>query len=260
MRYLTNIVVVMFLLTTNSITQNSTSINRKDKDGNKIGTWKAFHPDGSTRYVGQFDKGQPVDTFFYYYPTGELQTMMIHNGVKSAYAKMYYSTGELMAQGKYYEQKKDSIWLTYGANQVLVTKGGYQKGAKFGRWETYYTNGKLAELVFYKNDIEVDGYRSYYDNGNVLEETQYVNGFLEGVSTFYNENGNKILKGIYKKSMRDGKWIYYNSNGTVVKIVEYKDGKSLDENLNVIEIPEELKANRKEYLEFDDIRGKIKYD
>lgn len=260
MRYLTNIVVVMFLFTTNSIAQSSTSINRKDKDGNKVGTWKAFYPEGSVRYVGQFEKGIPVDTFFYYFPAGELQTLMIHRDAKTAYAKMYYSTGDIMAEGKYYEQKKDSIWQTYGANGVLVTKGGYINGAKFGSWETYYTNGKLAELVNYNDDIEIDEYRSYYDNGNVLEETQYVNGFLEGVSTFYDQNGKKIVKGIYKKSRRDGKWIYYNSNGTVDKIVEYKEGKSLDKNLNVIEIPEELKANRKEYLEFDDIRGKIKYD
>lgn len=260
MRYLTNIAVVMFLFATNSIAQDAIPINRNDKNGDKIGTWKSFYADGSVRYVGQFDKGLPVDTFFYYFPTGKLQTLMVHTQPKTAYAKMYYSTGELMAVGKYFDQKKDSVWQTYGANQLLVTKGGYIGGAKNGRWETYYKNGKLAEVVFYKNDIEIDEYRSYYDNGNVLEETQYINGFLEGVTTFYDENGNKLLKGIYKKSMRNGKWIYYNANGTVDKILEYKDGKSLDKNLNVIDIPEELKANRKEYLEFDDIRGKIKYE
>jgi antitoxin component YwqK of YwqJK toxin-antitoxin module len=260
MKYQINIVAVILLFTINSIAQTSKPINRKDANGNKVGKWKAFYSDGSLRYAGQFESGLPVDTFFYYYPAGQLQTIMVHVGPKSAYAKMFYSTGDLMAEGKYFEQKKDSIWQTYGADEVLVSRGGYISGAKYGRWETYYKNGKIAEVVFYENDIEVDDYRSYYDNGNVLEETQYVNGFLEGVSTFYDENGNKLLKGIYKKSMRSGKWIYYKTNGTVDKIVEYKDGKPLDENFNVIEIPEELKANRKEYLELEDIRGRIKYD
>ncbi len=240
--------------------QGNTSDNKTNAQGKKEGLWKGFYEDGKLRYMGHFKNDVPVDTFLHFFSDGNLKTLLIYRNSKVAYAKHYYSTNELMAEGKYINQKKDSIWQTYGAKGRLVTKGAYTNGAKKGLWETYYDKGNVAEKIYYDNDIEIGDLKTYYENGQVLEETQYKNGFLEGLTTFYDENGNKLLKGIYKKGVRDGFWIYYNSDGTVDKKVEYINGKVKGKNPNTIEIPEELKNNRKDYLEFDDLRGKIKYN
>jgi antitoxin component YwqK of YwqJK toxin-antitoxin module len=260
MKHFITTILLLFLFSASGISQEGTPINRKDAQGNKTGLWKDYYKTGKLRYVGHFKNDIPIDTFYYYYPDGKLQTLMVHLKKDYAYAKMYYSTGDIMAEGKYHKQQKDSVWNTYGAEGILVTKGGYVNGAKTGNWETYFPNGKVAERVQYRNDIEVDDYRSFYENGNLKEETQFENGFKEGLTTFYDENGNKQLKGFYKKSMRNGKWIYYNTNGTVDKMVDYKDGKALNNPSKDLEIPEVVKSQRKETLELEDLKGRIKYD
>ncbi|NBG66360.1 toxin-antitoxin system YwqK family antitoxin [Acidiluteibacter ferrifornacis] len=259
MRHFITTILLLFLFSVTAISQDGTPINRKDAQGKKTGVWKDYYKSGKVRYVGQFKNDLPVDTFYYFYPDGKLQTLLVHLKKDYAYAKMYYSTGDIMAEGKYFQQKKDSVWKTYGAEGVLVTKGGYIHGARTGKWETYFANGNVAEMVQYRNDIEVDEYKAYYENGNLKEETQFENGFKEGLTTFYDEDGNKLLKGFYKKSMRNGKWIYYKPNGTVDKIVEYENGKAKD-NPNNLEVPEVVKSQRKEVLELEDLKGRIKYD
>ena len=242
--------------------QSDPSFNQKNEKGQKTGKWKGYHKNGKLRYVGQFSNDTPVDTFFHYFPSGELQTVLIYRNPKEAYAIHYYQTGELLAQGKYLNREKDSIWTSYRAKNIKVEKGNYLKGQKHGKWETFYENGMVSKEVNYENDKPEGSFKAYFQNGKVKQEGIYENGLLNGLSTLYDSQGKKILKGIYKNGIRDKRWIYYDDKQRVEKVLIYENGKLMNPELldNIMEDLEKYKNNRKDVLEFEDLRGRISYE
>lgn len=45
------------------------------------------------------------------------------------------------------------------------------------------------------------------------------------------DNGYKNIEGFYKNGQEDGKWVWYNKDGSVYRIVEYKNGKEISNQL-----------------------------
>jgi antitoxin component YwqK of YwqJK toxin-antitoxin module len=254
-------VLFCFLFKT-SFGQGGEEWNQKDEKGQKVGKWRAYYSNGNLRYEGQFREGQPFSIFKYYFQDGKLKTVLRHRSATEAYAEHYYQTGDLMATGKYTNQKKDSVWTSFGAGNVKVEQGGYIAGKKYGIWRTFYPNGQVAEEVTIVNDLENGPYKSYFIDGTLKQEGTYENGLLEGLSEFYDANGNKILKGKYYRGSRDGRWIYYKELLKVDKVLEYDKGQLLNpEALDTLENDsEEYRNNIKDYLEFEDLKGKIKYE
>lgn len=242
--------------------QDSTEFNLKNEEGQKIGRWKGYHEDGSLRYKGQFENGQPFGTFRHYFPDGKLQSILMYKTPSVAYVTHYYSTGEKLAKGKYINQKKDSTWLTYGAKNKVVEQGDYDMGKKVGIWKTFYLNGAISAEMNYNNDVKDGSYIMYFENGKVKDESTFVNGKLNGLSTLYDSQGKKVLKGIYKDGVRDKRWIYYDEKQQVEKVLVYENGKLTNpEVLDKIEEDlEKYKDNRKDVLEFEDLRGRISYE
>tara|TARA_B100001109_G_C18864333_1_gene476052 strand:- start:8099 stop:8926 length:828 start_codon:yes stop_codon:yes gene_type:complete len=260
-------VFILFTLQLSLFAQDSTAVNwnQLDENGLKVGKWQANYQSGSRRYVGQFENGKPFGVFKYYFPSGELQTVLEYfdREGRQAFATLYYHTGEKMAEGWYLDQKKDSTWKTFGANETILSEGAYYQGEKYGLWKTYYPNGVLAEELYFQNDYEHGPMKTYFDNGKLKQEANFENGFLNGLSIQYDPQGKKIIKGIYYKGARDKNWVYYKDL-EVDKVLEYDKGKLLNPEV----LPEtdgdslmnSIRNNRKDYLEFEDLRGKIKYE
>ncbi|MEQ8908580.1 MAG: hypothetical protein RIC95_05280 [Vicingaceae bacterium] len=258
--------LIGILLTWSIQAQEGEQWNQTNKQGLKVGKWRATHPNGKVRYTGQFKNGKPFDVFKYYFNNGDLKTVMTYDGEEGqrAYATHYYQTGEKMAEGWYFDQKKDSLWKTYGANEVLLSEGAYYDGKKYGLWRTYYNNGNLAEELYYKDDYEHGPLKTYYDNGQLKQEASFENGFFNGLSVTYDPQGKKVLKGIYYKGARDKNWVYYTDEQEVDKVLEYDKGELLNpeviKGINQDSLINSVKNNKKDYLEFEDLRGKIKYE
>lgn len=237
--------------------------NQKNPEGEKIGKWRDFYDNGNLRYIGQFKENEPYGTFRNYYPAGKLQVKREFLEPTLSQVTFYYQDGDLMAKGFYLNQEKDSLWQTFGADSNIVSEGNYLKGKKYGIWTIYFPNGKVAEEITYVDDIKNGLYKKYFDNGVLRQEATYVNGLLEGISVFYDPNGLKTLKGKYYRGVRNGKWVYYNEQGVLEKVIEYDMGKNLseDEDDDIMELnSEQYKDNRKDYLEFEDLKGRIKYN
>lgn len=251
--------VATFFISINLIGQENNQTNAK---GQKIGKWNGFHENGKLRYEGNFENGLPVDTFYHYFYTGNLQSKLFHKSKTTVYATIFYDTGEIMAIGKYTNREKDSIWTSYGAKNIMVEKGNYIQGKKDGIWETYYASGAVSGNITYVNDVKHGDYILFFENGEVKEKSTFINGKLEGTSVIYDSKGNKILEGVYKTGKRDLNWIYYNEEEEVVKTLIYKNGALTNpEDLNnILDNIEEYEDNRKDVLEFEDLRGTIKYE
>lgn len=238
--------------------------NIKDENGLKDGRWKDVYPGGQVRYEGQFRHGEPFDVFKYYFSTGELKTVSKFDEAdpKVAYATHYYQNGDKMAEGKYNNQKKEGLWKTYGANEVLLSEGSYVSGKKYGMWKTYHRNGQVAKEVMIVNDLEQGPSKEYFEDGQLKEEATYKDGFKEGITVVYTTKGDTAVVGSYYKDARDGVWRYYDENNKLEKVIEYDKGKLLTPETGdgEVESMEEFKDNRKNRLEFEDLRGPIKYE
>lgn len=257
-----NSLFLFIILLSFSAQAQSVGTNLKDNQGRKTGVWKGYYPNGSLRYEGQFEEGKPTGIFKFFFNTGEIKSIMKYRSPLEAYVIHYYSTGDKMAEGKYKNKLKDSIWTTYGAKNIKVDEGPYVKGQKFGLWKTFHVNGKVAEEGFMDKDLEQDTFKSYFISGGLQQVMVYVDGFLNGETTYYDEKGRIILRGLYANGKRDKRWIYYTENFKVKKRLIYDKGKLTNpEVLEELELDtEEFQRNRKDRLDFDDFRGKIKYE
>ncbi len=240
-------------------------LNQVDEKGLKTGAWQVTYPSGKLRYTGQFRAGKPFDVFKYYFKNGDLKTVLTYDAEDQhrAYAVHYYQTGEKMAEGWYHDQKKDSLWKTYGANEVVLSEGKYFEGEKFGRWRTFYQNGRLAEEKYFDKDLEIGELKVYFDNGKLSQLGHYKNGFLDGPTVFFDPEGDTLIKGAYYKGARDQDWTYFK-NKEVDRVLQYNKGKLLNPEalpaLPQSEKEDSLKQNIKDELEFEDLNGTIKYE
>jgi len=237
--------------------QTDTLWNQTNAEGEKHGYWKDYYPNGTIRYRGQFQHGEPLDLFKYYFKTGDLKSILRYRSKREAYAKHFYSTGEIMAEGKYLDRKKDSLWINYGANNIKLKEGFFEKGKKQGSWKTFFPDGRIAEEKFYKDDTVEGVYTSYFANGRIKQKATYQKGMMEGKTTFYDSEGNISIIGKYYHDSQDSVWTYYNEDGEVEKVLQYDRGKLLNPEAVELEI-DTSEYIKKDVLEFEDIRGKIK--
>lgn len=242
--------------------QGEPSWNQIDSKGQKMGRWRAYHENGKLRYTGQFEEDQPYDEFRYYFTTGDLQSVLTFENSSTAKARLFYQNGDLMAEGTYKNQKREGKWTSYGDQNIKVEEGEYINGMKEGSWKTFFPNGKIASETNYINNLKEAEFKRYYDNGALKQDGIYENDKLNGLSTFYKPDGKKFLKGIYQNDMRDKNWIYYDDKMEVKNVLEYQEGVLMNpEELETIDYDSEpYRNNIKDVLEFDDLRGKIRYE
>lgn len=199
-----------------------------DASGKKQGYWKK--KDEKTNrlvYEGEFKDGKPVGKFKYYYPNDSLRAIMLFRADgKTAYARLYHmTTGKRMAEGKYIQEIKDSVWIYYDENGTLLSKDSYVKGKKEGRSFVYLPDGKLAEERQYKADLQDGPFKQYLDGKRLRGQGNYVNGQLDGKATYYYPNGVEVAAGYYKSGLKTGPWIYKEESGRIKEKELYVEGK-----------------------------------
>ncbi|CAN5355833.1 hypothetical protein BH09BAC5_BH09BAC5_12750 [soil metagenome] len=185
--------------------------NKTDDQGKKQGNWKKLDAKGTCIYIGQFKDDVPYGTFTYFDDQGKKMTEMnFVKGETIAYCKMFSVTGKLQAQGKYINQKKDSVWTFFTEDGLFLSQEKYKNGKKEGKCETYFPGTKqLAEVKFYKNDLEDSTWIQYYADGKKKGEGAYKAGNYNGRAVWYFEDGQVNIIGNYVNGLKDGNWVYY---------------------------------------------------
>lgn len=209
--------------------------NLTDAAGKKQGPWKKLDADGKLKYEGQFKDNIPVGKFTYYYPSGKVKMVSVYsaNGTITR-AKTYDEAyGKLMAEGKYINEKKDSIWTYYTLDEKLdsqlISTESYSKGVKNGPWKTFYPNGRLFSSKTYKNDVLEGPWEEFFEDGKQKLKAMYVKGLLDGVAVYYTAEGKKMTEGKFVKGLRNGPWITYTPEGKIV-VEKYNMGQLIEPN------------------------------
>ncbi len=224
------IVAMIFSIIINCEAQ---SLNQVNANGEKDGKYIKFYDNDKMKYEGQFRNGVPYGVFTHYFNTGKIKAV-VHfsdDGIISR-TKSYYNNGNLMAEGKYINKKKDSTWNYYldeTANPLISTET-YINGSLSGKSSTYYADsGNPAEIVMYKNNLKNGKLLKYFPDGVLMTESYYIDGEPHGDFLHYHPDGSIQIRGKYFKGIQQGNWDYYNEDGTRVSEEEFSKQEEVSE-------------------------------
>lgn len=226
------LIIFLFLFSISGIIAQGSEHNQTDGHGRKQGFWKKYDEMGYVRYEGQFKDDIPVGAFSYFYPDGNIRAISkMSNDGKVSRTKLFHRNGKLMAEGKYFDQKKDSIWNYYSEyDGVLLSSENYIETQKQGVWKNFYPDGTVAEEITYANNVKSGSWKRFHTDLTTKLEGNYLKDLKEGNFTLFHPNGQLELSGTYEKGLQEGMWIQFDENGKKLKEENYKAGKLISEN------------------------------
>ncbi|MDD2204759.1 MAG: toxin-antitoxin system YwqK family antitoxin [Bacteroidales bacterium] len=168
------------------------------------------------------------DTVFF--ETGKIKIIRTHNADLSVmYCKLFGENGRtLIAEGKYFEKKRDSIWTFYDNSGVLKSRETYLNDLKNGESSMYYANGKISGVYEWKNGNKDGLWKEYYSSGNLKAAGFYTNDKLAGGYKLFHPNRQLCVEGYYADDVRDGVWKYYDETGNLISEEKYVKGKKVE--------------------------------
>lgn len=212
------------------LVQSLAAQNVTDSKGLKQGAWsKNYDGTSQARYKGQFKDNVPVGKFTYFERTGEVSAVVENVGAGVSYSKTFYKDGKLASQGKFIDQKKDSVWLFFNESGNLVSRETFSKDVRNGK-ALFYNSDSVLTLEQNFSAGKLNGkYISFFKNGKVETEENYVNGEKMGLYKAYFSTGTVQSEGSYLKNQRMGIWKEFNSNGSVRYEREFMNDKLVKE-------------------------------
>lgn len=206
--------------------------NPTDEQGRRHGEWVKSDVYGNVLYEGQFEHGEPVGKFVYYFKEGGKKAEMVHESDSdTSHAKLFYQQeGDLMAEGKYVNEQRVGLWKFYDPAGNLNAEEPYKDGKKHGTVRIYYDDGSISETAEYVNGEKNGEWIRYYPNGNLrLEATVRDDIYYEGEFVQYYKDGKPMMKGEYVDGEKESSWYHYNEDGSIEVIYVYRNGKQVEE-------------------------------
>ncbi|MCB0794525.1 MAG: hypothetical protein KDB88_07285 [Flavobacteriales bacterium] len=214
--------ILAFLLSA----QPGEGANRTDDNGMKQGPWVRHWADSDQiRYKGAFNGDRPVGRFTYFSTSGVVESIVDHYpGSDASHARHFHSNGQLMAEGRYEGEQKDSIWHFWDQNGVLRSKEGFRSGKPHGDHITYFPDGQVAERITYVQGEREGKHEQFYPDGTPKHFAAYVQGSPDGKMSWFTPKGTKDIEGNMVNGEKDGTWSYFNEDGSVRVMLVFDNG------------------------------------
>lgn len=224
--------IILLIVCTHSIAQ----LNQTDEKGRKQGLWQKNYPGTSVlQYKGTFLNDKPVGKFIYNFESGQKKAVLVHGlpgGCSSVL--LFYENGQLLADGFYKGEKKDSLWYNYAQNGELISAVNYQLDVLHGKSVFYFSEGQLLEqklqiqkVVYYTNGKLNGSYQENFYNGKPKLKGTYQNGLRMGLWTEFYNTGEILSKVNYLNDVPHGWTTVYDKLGNIKRRVMYRDGYEL---------------------------------
>ncbi len=224
-----------FLFTVFILITNCTigQINVTDEEGRKQGPWKKYWDAKQSilQYEGHFVNDLPVGEFWYYYPSGEVRAIIEHLNERRSFVTFYFRNRQVMSEGMYLDQRRDSLWINYNPQGYRVSMEKYRDGKLNGKKVMFYIQNQiergelkvLSETV-YSDSLKSGPYLEYFSSGTLKKRGAYENDKEVGIWTTFDVNGMPVQVCQYKKGLKHG-WVYrYKSDSEVVATSLYRRG------------------------------------
>jgi antitoxin component YwqK of YwqJK toxin-antitoxin module len=227
-------------------------LNVTDNKGRKQGQWQKNFPKSEIlQYKGQFKDNIPFGTFTYFYPSGLVKAIIEHNSdAHHSRAYFYFENKMLMTEGFYLDQKKDSTWVNYNEQGLIISVESFENDKLNGKRILYYLDGQVENqklnplsISFYIDDNLHGEYKEFFSTGKLKLIGQYENGKLNGSFREYYPNGNLYKLSKYKSNFLHGWSLTYDKEGVEISKFLYRYGEKL------------LGADLEEYLKICEKKG-----
>ncbi len=200
--------------------------NQTDARGQKQGFWKKYHPEGTLIYKGYFKNGKPVGKMERFYENGIRRAELVYTeGTDITYAKIFYRTGKLAAEGKYVNMAKDSLWsyYSYYSDDLMYTEM-YKTGIKQGESRKFYPGGQIAEIMSWQDDQKHGPWKQFFEDSTIRLVSTHHSNQIHGRYQVYNRNHFLIMDGEYHHGKMDKTWHFYDDNGKEQHTLHYVKG------------------------------------
>tara|TARA_B110000037_G_C17034331_1_gene470910 strand:- start:417 stop:1169 length:753 start_codon:yes stop_codon:yes gene_type:complete len=230
MRFLIGLALVF------SIADLAAQLNQVDSLDRKQGLWvKTQEGTKQIEYRGSFIDGVPVGQFRYYYPTGQVRCIIEHINRDDAYVTFYFTNAEVMSDGFYKNERRDSLWLTYDRDGATLFAEHYKKGKLNGKRVVFYLRDQiefgslnvLSETV-YREGLKEGSYIALFSSGKLKERGQYHLDEKKGVWKIFNADGYLDHTMVFKAGLKHGWFEFFNADGLLVDRVLYQNDKLLN--------------------------------
>lgn len=223
------------------------------KNDKKEDFWVKFDSNGFKISEFQYKNGQPNGVARVFYTNGKIQEEGVWKGTTwVGKYKFYFENGNLCYEWNYNEDGlRVGEQKYFHENGKIKIEGSWAEGKKNGFLKEYYEDGNIKSQKVFLGDKMDETKVVEYPPVNVVaaanknkNETDSVNnnGSPENNLTFgvFNPNGynklyniqfNKIEKDGYFRNgqLYTGKQYIYNEEGELIRAVEYKDGKIIQD-------------------------------
>lgn len=179
--------------------------------------------------------GEKEGPSYYYYPTGELRTIVIYqDGKKQGLSREFSRDSTLISVVEYNDN--------YVINRERVNRTD-NEGRKQGTFREYFENGRIKKEANYMDDQLHGYYREFsgsgelitavrYERGKIVEEIDEDMRELLDMKNTYDENGRLIFSGGYKEGVPVGIHRFYDTTGAVINAYLYNElGQKISEGI-----------------------------
>ncbi|HSZ25997.1 MAG TPA: hypothetical protein VK766_09775 [Cytophagaceae bacterium] len=210
-----------------------------EKDGQKDGPWKFYHPNGTIASEGSYLKGAPNGTWKHYYDNGNLSSEGEQKeGQKEGYWKLYYRNGNFKGEGNF--ENGNGLYKEFYESGKIKTEGLVKNDKNDGLWKYYYESGALEGTCYF--NYGSGKYVGYYQDGSLKMEGMLLNGNKEGIWKLYKDNGQ--LAGYYKT--------FYENDVPIMWLVDSATAKPLKKDSLAPYIKPNLIARKKKSRYFSE--------
>jgi len=248
---------VCLLFTANVYSQTNTKINPN-------GWNKILHPNGQTASEGMMRDGKPDGYWKAYYVTGVMMSEGNRvNFLMDSTWVFYTVTGDTAEIINYRLGKRSGYRLLYEtvternsvSKHYLKSKELFLDDRREGTAYYYYPSGKLRQTIFYRNGRKHGDSKEYDENGTVIILYEYHNDYMtsreyinrvnekgekHGLWKTFHPNGKLKEEEYYKNGVLDGATLLYSEKGFPISGRTYRDGKIVEEGLQMKAEPLEL--------------------
>lgn len=161
------------------------------KDDKPVGEMKRFHPNGKIKAVlyfieeselsdvklfdgagrqvaqGKYLGQEKTGEWSFFKDSKVVSSENYVNGKKNGVSKRWYTTGELLEESTWKDDKLDGIYRSYFQDGKLYQESNYVQGQRSGPFKTWFSDGTLELDGFYMSDVRHKDWL-YYDNSGVL--------------------------------------------------------------------------------------------
>lgn len=127
----------------------------KTSDGQKVGEWKYYHPNGNLWQVGHFEEGKQDKEWKFFHKNGNRQGIgTLDKGKRQEKWIWYHENGQLYTVRTWKNGKLCEVISTFDGAGNKLDKGTIEDGS--GTVKFYDIDGNLTDVLQYKNGELLD--------------------------------------------------------------------------------------------------------